>query len=302
MKVSLVTPTFNQAQHLEETIDSVLAQDVPELEYIVVDGGSTDGTVDILRRHERRLAWWCSERDRGQVEALNKGFARATGAIFGFINSDDVLLPGALRAVLDAFARPETDLVYGGVEWMDARSQTLGFHHGRISSLAEVLDIYGVWWRERQWVQPEVFFRRALKERVGQFDERYNLAFDFDFWVRCFEAGAVVTSLPQTLVRFRLHADQKSSASGKAADEIRAVVRRHLDAGAAVGGFQRAKLEAQLSYDQYQLGQSGSADQPRPSFFQALLQRPDWLLAPPARKRARDACLKLLSPGRAPFR
>jgi cellulose synthase/poly-beta-1,6-N-acetylglucosamine synthase-like glycosyltransferase len=104
-----------------------------------------------LERYGPRLAYWCSERDRGQVDALNKGFARATGEIVGFINSDDVLLPGALRTVLDAFARqPEVDLVYGGVEWMDGDGKSVGFHAGDISDLAEVLDVYDVWWRERQ--------------------------------------------------------------------------------------------------------------------------------------------------------
>ena len=295
MKISLITPTYNQGQYLEETIRSVLDQGVPDLEYIVLDGGSTDGTPEILERYSDRLAYWCSERDRGQVDALNKGFARATGDIVGFINSDDVLLPGALRTVLDAFTRqPDLDLVYGGVEWMNGDGQGAGFHAGEISDLADVLDVYDVWWRERQWVQPEVFYRRTLKERVGAFDERYNLAFDYDFWVRCFLAGARVARLPERLVRFRLHSGQKSAAAQKAADEIRTIVQRHLEKDPPIPAARRRLIEAQLGYDIYQLGQNVWAGRPRPSFFSALLSHPQWLLAPAARKRATAAVARVL--------
>ncbi len=300
MKISLVTPCFNSAAYLEATIRSVLAQEIPELEYFVVDGGSTDGTVEIIRRYADRLTWWVSEKDSGQVEALNKGFARATGDIVGFINADDVLLPGALPAVLQAFTRqPEVDLVYGEVEWIDGEGQPTGSHAGAISNLDEALDIYRVWWSQRQWVQPEVFYRRSLKERVGAFDQRYNLAFDFDFWVRCFRAGARVARLPEQLVQFRVHANQKSSAATQAADEIRAVVRRHLDDGAAISPAQRRRLEARLSYDLYQLGRGQ-----RPGFLRALLGNPGWLRAPEVRQRIRAACARVffLRKGLAPNR
>lgn len=291
MKISLITPCYNSAAFLEETIRSVLSQDIPDLEYFIIDGGSNDGTVDIIRRYASQLAGWVSEKDAGQVDALNKGFARATGEIVGFINADDVLLPGALPAVLRAFEqRPEVELVYGEVEWIDGEGQHTGSHAGRISNLDEALDIYSVWWSQRQWVQPEVFYRRSLKERVGLFDQRYNLAFDFDFWVRCFRADAVVEKLPEALVQFRVHANQKSAAASQAADEIRTIVRRHLDDGAAISPSQRRRLEARLSYDLYQL-RNGD----RPSFFRALLGNPGWLRAPEVRDRIRAACTRLLS-------
>ena len=296
MKISLITPCFNSAAYLEETIRSVLEQGVPELEYFVMDGGSTDGTVEIIRRYADRLAGWVSEKDGGQVDALNKGFARATGDIVGFINADDVLLPGALRAVLRAFtARPELELVYGEVEWIDGEGRHTGSHAGKISNLDEALDIYSVWWSQRQWVQPEVFYRRTLKERVGPFDERYNLAFDFDFWVRCFRANVVVEKLPEALVQFRVHPNQKSSAATKAADEIRTIVRRHLDDGAAISPSERRRLEARLSYDLYQL-RNGD----RPGFLRALLGNPNWLLAPEVRDRIRAACTRFLSQRKHP--
>lgn len=289
MKISLVTPCFNAAAFLEETIRSVFAQDIPDLEYLIVDGGSTDGTVDIIRRHADRLAWWVSEKDSGQTAALNKGFARTTGEIVGFLNADDVLRPGALRAVRQAFAQqPEIDLVYGAVEWIDGAGRPTGAHAGDISNLEEALDIYQVWWSHRQWVQPEVFYRRALQERVGAFDERYHLAFDFDFWVRCFRAGARVARLPEQLVQFRIHPHQKSSASAQAAAEIRTIVRRHLDDGAALSPPHRRRLEARLSYDLYQ-----STRGARPGFLRALLAHPGWLRAPEARARLRAACARL---------
>src|SRR6185295_12367688 len=162
---------------------------------------------------------------------------------------------------------------------------------GKISNLDEALDIYSVWWSQRQWVQPEVFYRRSLKERVGAFDQRYNLAFDFDFWVRCFRAGAVVEKLPEALVQFRVHPNQKSSAATQAADEIRTIVRRHLDDGAAISASQRRRIEARLSYDLYQL-RNGQ----RPGFLRALLCNPGWLRAPEVRERIRAACGRLLSP------
>ena len=151
MKVSLVTPCYNAVATIDETIRSVLDQEGVDLEYIVTDGGSTDGTADIIRRYESRLAWWVSERDRGQVDALNKGLARATGDVLGFLNGDDVLVPGALKTVCAAFAaQPKVELVHGGIEWIDLDGHSLGTHLGEINSLEDALDIFKVWWGNRQ--------------------------------------------------------------------------------------------------------------------------------------------------------
>ena len=282
MKVSIVTPSFNSAATIDETIRSVLDQEGVDLEYIVCDGCSGDGTADIIRRHASRLAWWVSERDRGQVDAINKGFTHATGDVLGFLNADDVLAPGALRKVCETFAAtPDVELVQGGIEWIDFEGRPLGTHLGDMNCLEDALDIFKVWWGERQWVQPEVFYRRALKDHVGAFDQRYNLAFDYDFWVRCFRAGARVARVPQTFVRFRRHAAQKSVDATRANDEIRAILAENLATRLAIGAWTRRRLRAQLDYDLYQSGR----DAARPSFAAALMRHPSWLLGEPVRRR-----------------
>jgi len=113
-RITIVTPSFDQAKYLPETIESVLKQDYPNLEYIIIDGGSTDGSVDVIKRYERHLSYWVSEKDSGQSEAINKGFKKATGEFFNWINSDDVLFPGALHRIAEAFAKnPDADLIVG---------------------------------------------------------------------------------------------------------------------------------------------------------------------------------------------
>lgn len=282
MKVSIVTVSFNSARTIEETIQSVLSQEGVEVEYIVVDGASRDGTKEIIEKYAGRLAWWESEPDRGQVDALNKGFTRATGEILGFLNADDVLMPGALREVCERFAEvPQADLVYGGIDWIDMEGQPLGSHFGRISNLEDILDIFRVWWGERQWVQPEVFYRRALKDRVGTFDERYHLAFDYDFWVRCFLKGASVTRVERPLVRFRRHAAQKSADFQGAVNEIMTSADEHLAAGAPIGDGKRRELRARISYARYQ----ALPVEKRGSFAAALLRNPQWLWSPDVRRR-----------------
>ncbi len=280
MKVSIVTPCFNAVATIEETIRSVLDQEGVEVEYIIADGGSTDGTADIIRRYESRLAWWVNERDRGQVDAINKGFARATGDVLGFLNGDDAFIPGALKKVCATFAaEPNADIVHGGVEWIDFEGRPLGTHLGDMTSLEDALDIFRVWWGNRQWVQPEVFYRRALKERVGVFDERYNLAFDYDFWVRCFRAGARASRVPETLVRFRRHDAQKSVDATRANDEIRAILAEHLADRPETSPWTRRRLRAELDYDLYRSGAT------RPPFAAELLRHPSWIFSTKVRER-----------------
>jgi glycosyltransferase involved in cell wall biosynthesis len=292
----LAVPVFNAEAYVADTLRSLNAQG----EYVrwwLQDGGSTDRTVEIARALARPGDVVVSERDKGQTDALNRAFGTMGGAIVGFINGDDVLAPGtAERVVKFLDEHPHIDLIYGCVEWMDAQGRVTGFHRGHITNVAEALDVYNVWWSERQWVQPEVFFRRSLFERVGGFDPQWNLAFDYDFWVRCMLAGARVAETPAITARFRIHAAQKSTAADRAADEIRAIVQRHLPK-ARIGMWRRLKLRAALSYDLYQLGRTTREGAQRASFARALFTHPHWWLSPLARKRAQSSLAKAL-----PFR
>jgi glycosyltransferase involved in cell wall biosynthesis len=285
MKIGIVTPCFNSAATIEETIQSVLSQEGADFEYSVMDGGSTDGTVEIIKKYESRLSWWVSERDRGQVDALNKAFSRINGDVLGFLNADDVLLPGALKTIAEGFtARPNADIIHGGVEWIDFEGHSVGSHLGRIENLEDILDIYHVWWGRRQWAQPEVFFRRALKEKVGPFTERYDLTFDYEFWVRCFREGARVERLDVPLVKFRKHAGQKTADTKRTNDQIREILLRNLDEGAGIGWWRALQLRAQLTYDLYQIGAYDSGLH-HPSLTGALLLHPHWLLCKDVRSR-----------------
>src|SRR5262245_56312998 len=125
--VSIITPSFNQARYIEATIQSVLSQDYPNIEYLIIDGGSTDGTVEIIKKHEGRLAWWVSEQDKGQTDAINKGFARAGGQILAWLNSDDTYEPGAIsKAVRYLVDHPEMGMVYGDCNFINEEGHMIG--------------------------------------------------------------------------------------------------------------------------------------------------------------------------------
>jgi len=276
----LAIPTFKCARFLPETLSSLAAQG-DAVRWWLQDGASKDGTVEIARKYARPCDTVVSESDRGQPDALNKAFARMGGEIVGFINGDDCLTPGAAAAVLETFERhPEVDLVYGEVEWIDAEGNQTGVHKGDISSLEELLDIYTIWFGARQWVQPEVFFRRSLWEKAGPFSTEYDLAFDYAFWVQCMLAEARVLRVPKPLARFRLHAQQKSSNAAKAASEMRDIVRKALALRPPISPRARARIIAQINYDLYHL-----APTPKPSFAKALFRNPSWLRSPAVRQR-----------------
>ena len=218
-KISVVTVSFNQAGYLEETLRSVLDQNYPNLEYIVVDGGSTDGSQQIIERYAPRLTWWVSERDRGQSHGLNKGLARATGEILTWLNSDDRLAPGSLFAVADAFLRHKPDIVVGRCARMrDLDLTPFHFHRcglplGQITPLPLdlLLDLEGKWLQGYFFHQPEVFFTRALFDRSGgNLREDLYYSMDYDLWVRMARAGALALSIPEITTLFRQHAQQKT--------------------------------------------------------------------------------------------
>ena len=290
----LALPVFNAEEFLAATLESLNAQG-PHVRWWLQDGASNDRTVEIARSFAREGDTVRSGRDSGQTDAINRAFREMGGDIVGFINGDDLLTPGTAEKVIIFFRKnPDIDLVYGQVEWIDRDGTPSGIHSGRIGSLPEMLDIYNVWWRKRQWVQPEVFFRRSLWEKVNGFDTRWNLAFDYDFWVRCIIAGARTAHIPEVLARFRIHSAQKSNAMEKVADEIRAIVRQHLDARAPIGVWKNLTLRAHLSYDIYQLGKNLPNGRAPQGFSRALISHPQWLLCHPVRKRIQAALARLL--------
>lgn len=205
-RASIVTPSYNQAEYLEETINSVLSQEYPNLEYIIIDGGSTDGSVDIIKKYERFLRYWVSEPDEGQSHAINKGWQRATGDIIAYLNSDDLYLPGTIAASVEQLRKhPETDLIYGNATHIDTAGKLL--HRARPGpfSLDRLLHSCFI-------PQPAVFMRRSLYERVGPLSQSINFTMDYEYWLR-----ACLLTIPLWLNRFtaamRYHPLSKSSSS-----------------------------------------------------------------------------------------
>lgn len=204
---SIVTPSLDQAAFLPRTIESVLSQGYPRLEYGVQDGGSTDGTREILERERPRLAFAVSERDRGQADALNRAFARTSGEVLAWINSDDFLLPGALATVARAFAaRPDVDVIYGHRILVDADGDEIG-RWVLPASTHLILP-----WAD--WIPQEtLFFRRRIWERSGgRLDESFHYALDWDLLLRFRDRGARFLRVPKFLGAFRIHPAQKTTA------------------------------------------------------------------------------------------
>src|SRR5262245_9613026 len=224
-QITVITPSFNQAAFLEQTIASVLGQDYSNLEYIIIDGGSTDGSVNIIRRYEQHLAYWVSEKDRGQTHAINKGLQRATGDIIAYLNSDDYYLPGSFARVASYFrAHPEVDLLHGRCRSVDVSGKKIGERFGSIASFAEILDLWDVWWQKRNFVQPEVFWTKRITDKVGLFREDLYWVMDYEYWARILRAGGRVGRLDAELACFRFHPEQKSTRPERTSEELLNVV------------------------------------------------------------------------------
>lgn len=212
--VSIVTPSFNQAKYLEETILSVLEQDYPNLEYMIIDGGSTDGSVDIIRKYADRLAYWVSEPDSGQAEAINKGWSRCRGEIFAYLNSDDYYLPGAISTIVEAFrSNPAVAIVYGQAQWVSESGKRLQATSTYLDS-QRALDLLG------SLPQPAVLCQREVLEKIGLLDAGLHFGLDKAYYLKAianFESLAV----RDTLAAMRLHEEAKSvSAAIRFAPEI----------------------------------------------------------------------------------
>jgi glycosyltransferase involved in cell wall biosynthesis len=221
-RVSIVTPSFNQAAYLEQTIRSVLAQDYTgEIEYIVMDGGSTDGSVEIIQRFDDELASWTCERDEGQASAINRGFARASGTIFAWVNSDDLLAPSAVTVAIDAFTRlgEQVGVVYGDRLHIDARGNVIGIN--RMPAFYDAM-----FRRNFTLPQETVFFRREVFDVAGKLDEALRFSLDFDLWVRMARHTGV-HHVPAFLGSFREHETSKSVHADRYLDEHASVYRKH---------------------------------------------------------------------------
>jgi len=203
--VTIITPSYQQAAFLEQTIRSVLDQDYPNLEYMVIDGGSTDGSVEIIQRYADRLAWWVSERDHGQAEAIDKGFARARGKYVAWVNSDDFYQPGAIRAaVAELEAHPEVGLVFGDVQVVDRDERTLNVLRYGPWDLSHLMTFHIIG-------QPAVFLRRSVLEQAGPLEKSYHFLLDHQLWLRV-GLHAEIRYVPQLWAGAHYHEDCKNLA------------------------------------------------------------------------------------------
>lgn len=207
-RVSIITPSFNQVKFLERTILSVLGQDYPNLEYMVIDGASTDGSVEIIHKYTDQLYYWVSEPDRGQTDAINKGFGRATGEILAWLNSDDTYAPGAvMQAVSFMRQHPDVGLVYGDMNFIDENDRVIGQFKSALTDLKRL---------RRGYVhipQPAAFFRADLWRQVGPLDPSFFFAMDYDLWVRLAQKTTFAYCKGQTWANFRLHSGGKTVVS-----------------------------------------------------------------------------------------
>lgn len=204
MLVSIITPSYNQAKFLEATIQSVIKQDYPEVEYIIVDGGSTDGSVEIIKNYSNHLAWWISEKDKGHADALNKGFAHAKGEILAWLNSDDTYYPGAISEAVGLLqANPRVGLVYGDADLTDEGGKVIGRFASRQTDYRKLL-------RGSVHIpQATTFFRADLFRQVGPLSLSLFFAFDYDLWVKISKVSQLLY-VPRLWATFRLHEAGKS--------------------------------------------------------------------------------------------
>ena len=205
--VSIITPSYNQVQFLEKTIESVLAQDYPNLEYIIVDGDSTDGSKELIQSYEKEITAWISEPDQGQSEAINKGFELAKGEIFAWLNSDDLYYPWAIEQAVDYLLKtPEVGMVYGDTDIIDDNGQVIGMFNAQQTNYQRLM-------RGGVYIpQPAAFWYSDLYRKVGALDTSYYFAMDYDLWVR-FAKNAEIRYIPQLWSSFRIHGHGKTMVS-----------------------------------------------------------------------------------------
>jgi len=276
--VSIITPSFNQANYLEQTLRSVLDQGYANVEYLVIDGGSTDNSIEIIRKHEDRLAYWISEKDSGQAEAINKGLARANGEVLGWLNSDDYYLPNTISAAVKCFEEnPDVVMVYGNMLAVDGNGQTINVLKYKQLSLEDLLcfQIIG---------QPAVFFRRSALEKTGLLDTSFHFMLDHHLWIRLAQQGRVL-HIPQIWSAARYHAAAKNRARaaefGREAFRILAWAKSQPGLAEAVSGVRVARraLASAHRCDARYLLDGGKSVSALGAWFHALFIHPPTALA-----------------------
>ncbi len=253
--VSIVTPTLNGARFLEQAIESVLSQDYANIEYLVMDGGSSDGSAAILKRYEGRLHF-VSEKDGGQADAINRGFARCTGEIFGFLNSDDIYLPGAISAAVRGFEEhPEAAVIYGSAWHVDANGRKTGDYPVEDFSAAALA-------RRCFLCQPAAFIRSGAFRSAGMLDASLRFSLDYDLWARLAQHHGFAR-VSETLACSRLHDDAKTVAqTALAMRETLSVLQRH---------YGYVPFNWLYGYCHHRLtGQAIAAETPRPKLTSAF--------------------------------
>ncbi|MCX6057206.1 MAG: glycosyltransferase family 2 protein [Chloroflexi bacterium] len=206
--VSIITPSFNQACFLEATIQSVLGQDYARVEYIIIDGGSTDGSVDVIKKYKSRLAWWVSEQDQGQTDAINKGFNRATGEILAWLNSDDTYNAGAISAAVKYLTEnPAVAMVYSDCDFINEQGDVIGKFNSAQTDIRRLREGYV------HIPQQSMFFRAKYWRELGPLDPSFYFAMDYDLWTRIAARAPLKYLAGQTWANFRLHMSGKTTSA-----------------------------------------------------------------------------------------
>ncbi|MHB8727690.1 MAG: glycosyltransferase family 2 protein [Sulfuricaulis sp.] len=240
-RISIVTPSYNQAHYLERTICSVLDQNYPNLEYIIIDGGSTDGSVDIIKKHSKHLVYWVSEPDQGQTQAINKGLQIATGEWVGWQNSDDIYYPGSFFGLVQAAtAHPRSNLIVGNMRLIDGQGR-------EIRDIRYVRPTYRALLAEGMVLTNQAaFWRRSIHDEIGYLNEEFSCGFDYEWFLRVTQRYRA-HHVNKTWGGLRIHGETKSSRiQERFEEEYRRILRGRESSGAVKRFYQLRRLALML--------------------------------------------------------